>query len=183
MEGWKAFIDDADPQIYEWKVWLYCSLLAASIPIIIPAVQFGYIFNLWSQYNKPVNRQQCSCSCWDTVFKGNNEWKGHENEWLHKRSSWIKVNLRWEIRNGKQKRKFLYIKFQLITRPEWQLQAHLLQLYYQQPGHLGFHHFSCHWSLRSNQAHLLLSLLQLFQTTDGCPILGQYLSTLLWLVG
>ena len=120
MEGWKSLMDDADPQNYEWKVWLYCSLLAASIPIIIPAVQFGYIFNLWSQYNKPVNRQQCSCSCWDTVFKGNNEWKGHENEWLHKRSSWIKVNLRWEIRNGKQKRKFLYIKFQLITRPEWQ---------------------------------------------------------------
>ena len=59
------------PQVYEWKVWIYCSLLAATVPIIIPAVQFGYIFNIWSKYNKPVNRNLCSCSCWDTVFKGN----------------------------------------------------------------------------------------------------------------
>ena len=58
--------------MYEWKVWIYCSLLAASVPIIIPAVQFGYIFNLWAKYNKPVNKNLCSCSCWDTVFKGNN---------------------------------------------------------------------------------------------------------------
>lgn len=65
--------DDVKPVDYEWKVWIYCSLLAAAVPIIIPAVQFGYIYNLWSHYNKPVNRQQCSCSCWDTVFKANYE--------------------------------------------------------------------------------------------------------------
>ena len=62
------------PVLYEWKVWIYCSLLAASAPIIIPAVQFGYIFNLWAKYNKPVNKNLCSCSCWDTVFKGNKKY-------------------------------------------------------------------------------------------------------------
>jgi hypothetical protein len=59
-----------DNLTFEWSVWVYCSLLAAFIPIIIPAVQFGYIFKLWDKYNKPVNRNLCGCSCWDTVFKG-----------------------------------------------------------------------------------------------------------------
>ena len=55
---------------FEFNVWLYCSCLAASIPILIPALQFGLVFRLWDQYNKPVNRDYCQCTCWDTVFKG-----------------------------------------------------------------------------------------------------------------
>lgn len=55
---------------FEDFVWLYCSALAVSIPIIIPTVQFGVIFRLWDKYNKPVNKDICQCSCWDTVFKG-----------------------------------------------------------------------------------------------------------------
>ena len=55
---------------FEFGVWFYCSLLAASIPVLIPTLQFGLIFKLWDQYNKPVNRDFCQCSCWDTVFKG-----------------------------------------------------------------------------------------------------------------
>ena len=62
--------EDMNTPIYDWKVWIYCSFLAAAVPIIIPAVQFGYVFNLWKQYNKPVSKEHCSCSCWDTVFKG-----------------------------------------------------------------------------------------------------------------
>ena len=62
--------EDMNAPIYDWKVWIYCSFLAAAVPIIIPAVQFGYVFNLWKQYNKPVSKEHCSCSCWDTVFKG-----------------------------------------------------------------------------------------------------------------
>jgi hypothetical protein len=58
---------------FESAVWLYCSALAAAIPVLIPALQFGVVFRLWDQYNKPVNRDYCQCSCWDTVFKGR-EW-------------------------------------------------------------------------------------------------------------
>ena len=56
----------------ERNTWLYCSAFAICVPILIPTIQFGLIFRIWDQYNKPVNREQCSCSCWDTVFKGNN---------------------------------------------------------------------------------------------------------------
>jgi len=58
------------PLDFESAVWLYCSALAAAIPVLIPALQFGIVFRLWDQYNKPVNRDYCQCSCWDTVFKG-----------------------------------------------------------------------------------------------------------------
>ena len=50
---------------------IFASLLAAVIPIAIPLFQFGIIFRLWDRYNQPVNKDLCICSCWDTVFKGN----------------------------------------------------------------------------------------------------------------
>ena len=41
-----------------------------SVPILIPVVQFGLVYRLWDQFNQPVDKKLCSCSCWDTVFKG-----------------------------------------------------------------------------------------------------------------
>ena len=55
---------------FDFNVWLYCSMLAAAIPVLIPTLQFGFIFKIWDKYNKPVNRDHCVCTCWDTVFKG-----------------------------------------------------------------------------------------------------------------
>ena len=56
---------------------MYKSALAGvfglSVPILIPVFQFGLVFRLWDRYNKPVDRKLCSCSCWDTVFKGGYE--------------------------------------------------------------------------------------------------------------
>ena len=53
------------------NTWLWCTGLAILVPILIPAVQFGFVFRIWDRYNKPVNKDMCACSCWDTVFKGN----------------------------------------------------------------------------------------------------------------
>jgi hypothetical protein len=53
------------------NTWLWCTALAMLVPILIPAVQFGFVFRIWDRYNKPVNKDMCACSCWDTVFKGN----------------------------------------------------------------------------------------------------------------
>lgn len=42
--------------------------------IIIPYVHIGIIYSkLWVPDKKPVNRDNCTCSCWDTVFKGSYE--------------------------------------------------------------------------------------------------------------
>ena len=52
---------------------IFSALAGISVPIIIPVVQFGLVFRLWDKYNKPVDKKLCSCSCWDTVFKGGYE--------------------------------------------------------------------------------------------------------------
>ena len=35
-----------------------CSVLAALVPILIPAIQFGAIYNLWEDTNYKVNRTE-----------------------------------------------------------------------------------------------------------------------------
>jgi len=43
------------------------------LPILIPFIQFGLVLKLWDQHAEVVNRDSCSNSCWDTVFKGGYE--------------------------------------------------------------------------------------------------------------
>ena len=57
----------------DWTTRFVPVLIAALVPILIPVIQFGVIFRLWDKYNKPINKDLCSCSCWDTVFKGGYE--------------------------------------------------------------------------------------------------------------
>ena len=55
---------------FEQSVWFYSSALAAAVPVMIPALQFGFIYKIWDKYNKKVDRHNCRNTCWDTVFKG-----------------------------------------------------------------------------------------------------------------
>ena len=55
---------------FEQGVWFYSSALAAAVPVMIPALQFGFIYKIWDKYNKKVDRHNCRNTCWDTVFKG-----------------------------------------------------------------------------------------------------------------
>ena len=55
---------------FDAGVWLYCSALAVAVPVLLPALQFGFIYRIWAEYDRPVDRDHCFCNCWDTAFKG-----------------------------------------------------------------------------------------------------------------
>lgn len=39
-------------------------------PILIPALHILVLEKCWKDFNVNVNKEHCTCSCWDTVFKG-----------------------------------------------------------------------------------------------------------------
>lgn len=44
--------------------------IALLVPVLIPAIHILILEKFWSDFNVTVNKEHCTCSCWDTVFKG-----------------------------------------------------------------------------------------------------------------
>lgn len=50
-------------------VWIP-AVLGCLLPICIPSAHMAVLLFYWQTYSRNVDRRFCSCSCWDTVFKG-----------------------------------------------------------------------------------------------------------------
>jgi len=50
-----------------WKKMQCIALLG---PVLVPAIHIFILEKFWSDYTLTVSREYCTCSCWDTVFKG-----------------------------------------------------------------------------------------------------------------
>ena len=71
--GTKEFLKK--PDLEKSKIVLSGCIIGLLIPICIPFLHFGIISHLWDEFNYKVDRILCTCSCWDTIFKGNTDIK------------------------------------------------------------------------------------------------------------
>lgn len=40
-------------------------------PLTLPPLHIAFLYYFWQDFAREVDKQYCTCSCWDTVFKGN----------------------------------------------------------------------------------------------------------------
>lgn len=81
-----------DPGVRSYKTtnspfsWLCSNVVGYLAPALLPPLHIGLFYFFWHQYSRHVDKRYCTCSCWDTVFKG--EWDQFSCSFL-RMTKWI----------------------------------------------------------------------------------------------
>jgi len=71
-----------------WKTSSLSFLFGLTVPLVLPILQFGFVYRLWEEHAVEVKRDYCQNSCWDTVFKAGYETGAGSYKHIYFNATW-----------------------------------------------------------------------------------------------
>ena len=105
-------------------------ILAVTFPIVIPTTHIILFSHIWSDKSYKVDRQTCTCSCWDTVFKGGQYYFLHFSIFKHEMAFWAN-SFTGPYEDGVARYKHIYFNAAPNTFKIWALTVAAVILLYE----------------------------------------------------